>query len=257
MANNYHKPEDTSEEIFEGIYSTKLNLMKDIWEVMGYDLQKTEPHIVFKNYLAEDPITLGGSMDLGLGDLGSIDNASLNGLSLDQLMKVFSGAKRDYLGACLLVLDRFGSTVGLNDKGKLFVLAQMGHESGNFRYTHELGNGQGRQYGLPSGPYNKIYYGRGPIQITWEGNYKAISEKYFPQMGIDVDIWKNPELCETNLAVGCAASLAWFLLPGNGQRAVKYANAGDVNGLTKMINGGTNGLTDRINKTKKLLALVT
>ena len=75
-------------------------------------------------------------------------------------------------------------------------------------------------------------------------------------MGINANIWENPDLCESNLAIGCAASLAWFMIPGNGTRAVKYANEGNVNMLSRMINGGTKGLADRINKTRKLLELV-
>ena len=254
---NYHKPQDDSEIIFENIYSIKLNLMKEIWEIMGYDLQETEPKIVFNNYLAGNPISFGMSLSGGLLDLGLTDNATLEGLTLDELMKIFKGAKKEYLNACLGVLEKYGSTVGLNDRGKLFVLAQMAHESGNFQFTHELGYGKGKKYGLPSGPYGKIYYGRGPIQITWENNYKNITEKHFPKMGINnIDIWKNPELCETDYAIGAAASLAWFLIPGNGKYAVEYANEGNINKLTQMINGGFNGLQQRVEITKKILALV-
>ncbi len=255
METNFHHPQDPSEELIEEICNTKVNLIKEIWEIFGYNLQDTDAKVVFKNYLVENPINFNDGSLFDFGDFGSFENASLNGLTVDNLMTVFKGAKREYLGAALLVLEKYGDKVGLTNKGKLFVLAQMGHESGNFIYTAELGKGKGRQYGLPSGPYHKVYYGRGPIQITWENNYKIISEKYFPQMGININIWENPDLCELNLAIGCAASLAWFMIPGNGTRAVKYANEGNVNMLSKMINGGMKGLSDRINKTRKLLEL--
>ena len=45
-------------------------------------------------------------------------------------------------------------------------------------------------------------------------------------------------------------------MPGNGKRAIKCANNGDVVGLSKAINGGYNGLQDRINNTKKIFAEV-
>ena len=71
-------------------------------------------------------------------------------------------------------------------------------------------------------------------------------------MGINADIWANPDLCEQNLLIGCAASLAWFALPGNGKRAVQCANNGDVDGLSKAINGGWNGIEHRREYTKKI-----
>ena len=46
------------------------------------------------------------------------------------------------------------------------------------------------------------------------------------------------------------------MLPGNGKRAIAAANAGDVKGLTKAINGGYNGLQDRIKNTKKIFDAV-
>lgn len=36
----------------------------------------------------------------------------------------------------------------------------------------EVGRGHGKPYGLRTAPYNQIYYGRGPCQITWLANYQ-------------------------------------------------------------------------------------
>ena len=159
-------------------------------------------------------------------------------------MKIFPKANRNYIGAILMALDKYGSKVGLSDKGKLMVLGQMAEESGQFIYTHELGKGQGKKYGK--------YYGRGPIQITWNYNYKAITDIYFPKLGIDADIFNDPDLCCTNLGIGAAASLCWFLIPGNGRTAVTAANNGDVKLLTKMINGGYTHYDKRVEYTQKI-----
>ena len=75
-------------------------------------------------------------------------------------------------------------------------------------------------------------------------------------MGINANIWENPDLCEQNYLVGCAASLAWFMLQGNGKMAVKAANAGDIKNLTKAINGGYNGIEDRIKITQKIIKAI-
>lgn len=241
------------DNIIELIPKLKLDLIKEIYESIGYGLGRTNNVCNYKNYLINNPEMFGNSFGL---DSGSFENYTGGIISLDNLMKIYPRAKREYAGAALAALDKYGSTIGLSDKGKLMVLAQFAHESGNFVYTAELGKGKGRKYGLPSGPYNKIYYGRGPIQITWEENYKSITQNIFPRMGINTDIWADPDLCEQNLLIGCAASLAWFLLPGNGKKAIAAANAGDVLALTKAINGGTNGLADRQKNTEKIFAFV-
>ena len=44
----------------------------------------------------------------------------------------------------------------------------------------ELGKGEGKTYGDPTGDYHNVYYGRGPCQITWLENY-ARAEK---RMGV-------------------------------------------------------------------------
>ena len=198
------------------------------------------------------------SVDGSFGSWGNIDFGTYTNnyqggiISIDKLLQIFPKANRNYASACLEALDRYGTAVGLNDKGKLMVLAQFAVESGRFIYTAELGKGRGRKYGVPSGPYGKIYYGRGPIQITWESNYKKIAQEIFPKMGLNADIWADPDLCERNLLIGCAASLAWFMLPGNGRRAVQCANNGDVDGLSKAINGGWNGIEHRREYTQKI-----
>ena len=46
----------------------------------------------------------------------------------------------------------------------------------------EYGEGSGRPYGEPAGPYGQCYYGRGYVQLTWEENYikgeEILSSKY-------------------------------------------------------------------------------
>jgi putative chitinase len=46
----------------------------------------------------------------------------------------------------------------------------------------EYGEGSGKPYGEPAGPYGQCYYGRGYVQLTWEENYlkgeQILGEKY-------------------------------------------------------------------------------
>lgn len=260
---------DRSEIYIKELTHTVINIYKLCIEEMGYDMGDTLNPIEYHNYLVNDPITFETPFtdeDLSTGDgpsyildtESSIDFSDYKGgiISVDNLMKIYPKAKRNYAAAAVSALDKYGSKVGLNDKGKLMVLAQFAHESGNFVYTYELGFGKKHAYGRPSGPYGKVYYGRGPLQVTWESNYKTIAKSIFPKWGIDADIHKDPDLCCRNLEIGCAASLAWFMLPGNGKHAIAAANGGDVKGLTKAINGAYNGLTERIKNTQKIFNAV-
>ena len=270
---------DESEIYVKEFTNSLINLYKLCIEDMGYDMGYTNNEIEYRNYLVNNPIHFSfynntnnnssedSKQNLSIPDSTTDDipadnipneinmNASIGKLTVEKLCKIFKKGKKQYIAACLSAINKYGNVVGLTDRGKLYILAQFAHESGNFIYTAELGKGKGRKYGRPVGPYNKIYYGRGPIQITWDYNYKAITEKYFPKIGINADIYKDPDLCERNLEIGCAASLCWFMMPGNGKRAISAANAGDVRALSKAINGGYNGLQDRIQKTNQILQL--
>ena len=266
---------DESEIYVKELSHAIINLYKLCIEDMGYDMGVTNNEIEYRNYLVKDPIHFsfnGNNENDGNNyidnkiieenpnevviDPVNIDDAALGRITVDKLSRIFRGGKKEYMAACLSALSKYGTSVGLTDKGKLYVLGQFAHESGGFIYTAELGKGKNRKYGKPTGPYNKVYYGRGPIQITWDYNYKNITNIYFPKLGINADIYKDPDLCERNLEIGCAASLCWFMMAGNGKRAVAAANDGDIKKLSKAINGGYTGLQDRINKTQKILQLV-
>jgi putative chitinase len=64
-----------------------------------------------------------------------------------------------------------------------YALATAFHETAYLMVpVEEYGKGEGKEYGEPTGPYNKAYYGRGHVQLTWEQNYirgeDILSERY-------------------------------------------------------------------------------
>ncbi len=120
-------------------------------------------------------------------------------------------------------------------------LAQIGHESGELRYTEEIASGdayEGRaDLGNTQPGDGPRFKGRGLIQLTGRANYKA----YGDAIGIDL---LDADGCrrvatDPNLAVDVAC---WFW-ETRGLNAL--ADQDDVRAITRRINGGLNGLADR------------
>jgi putative chitinase len=78
------------------------------------------------------------------------------------------------------------------------------------------------------------FCGRGLIQLTGRNNYQAFADS------LEMDINDVPEYLAT--FEGAAQSACWYWETNNLNR---YADANDIKGLTKAINGGYIGLEDR------------
>lgn len=106
----------------------------------------------------------------------------------------------------------------------------------NYVYASRLGNGP------PSSGDGWRYRGRGLIQITGRFNYARTSS------GIGVDVVTEPDrLLEPREA---ARSAAWYWTEHDCGLCV---DEDDIRGLTRRINGGLNGLSDRIELTKRAI----
>ncbi|MBI6942915.1 glycoside hydrolase family 19 protein [Pseudomonas putida] len=128
-------------------------------------------------------------------------------------------------------------------------IAQVGHESGQFRYVKELGNDRylarydtGRlAQRLGNTPEadgdGQLYCGRGLIQVTGRNNYQACSRALFG----DERLLAQPQLLEQPR--WACESAAWFW-HSRGLNAL--ADRGEFNRITRHINGGLNGLEDRL-----------
>ena len=91
------------------------------------------------------------------------------------------------------------------------------------------------------------YRGRGLIQITGRANYSAYNSSSYCKG----DVLRNPDLLAEPL--GAVKSSMWFWLTHN---LNKYADKDDILKITKIINGGTNGLDKRkmyLERAKKVL----
>ncbi|RNM22496.1 glycoside hydrolase family 19 protein [Dickeya undicola] len=99
----------------------------------------------------------------------------------------------------------------------------------NIVYANRLGNGA-----TETGDGWK-YRGRGLIQLTGRDNYHICGS------AIGQDLVTNPDFISQNPSVSVAAAI-WFWKK-NGLNAL--ADQDDINGITRRINGGLNGLADR------------
>ena len=149
---------------------------------------------------------------------------------------------------------------------QLCFLAQVGHESGSLFFTEELASGaayEGRKNLGNTQPGDGIRFkGRGLIQITGRANYKAVGD------ALAVDLIKNPTLlggknvnmCSPDQLINAAMSAGWFW---NSRKLNDLADKINISKpvdtganldnfvlITKKINGGTNGLHDRLNRYK-------
>ena len=136
---------------------------------------------------------------------------------------------------------------GYTDKTeRAMFLAQMAHETGNFKYAEEIHDGSNyegsKMLGNTEPGDGKRFKGRGYIQITGRWNYGHYGKK------VGVDLIKNPELAADPKVAADVAIAYW-------EERVDRAAAkrGDVKKVTYGVNGGYNGLADREAKFKKYM----
>ena len=168
----------------------------------------------------------------------------LTDLHLSQIMPHASQQRRrDFLPHLVAAMERF--KIDNLPRAAAF-LAQLAHESGEFRWMQELwGPTPPQKRYEPDTPLARdlgntrkgdgaLYKGRGPIQITGRANYA----RYGQLLG--VDLVGKPELAAQPEHGFAIAGAYW---DKNGLNAL--ADAGDFKAVTRRINGGYNGLADR------------
>ena len=122
-------------------------------------------------------------------------------------------------------------------------LAQIGHESGSFTWAREVATGdayEGRKnLGNVQPGDGPRYKGRGLIQITGRDNYRQTTKRLLDMGGPDFE--DRPELLEDPRWAAWSAADWW-----DSRKLNDLADAGEFDAITKRINGGQNGRTDRL-----------
>ncbi|MEI7034264.1 glycoside hydrolase family 19 protein [Streptomyces pratensis] len=136
-------------------------------------------------------------------------------------------------------------------------LANVSHETGGLYYIKEVNEANyphycdtTQSYGCPAG--QAAYYGRGPIQLSWNFNYKAAGD------ALGINLLANPYLVEQNASVAWKTGL-WYWNTQNGPGTMTAHNAivngagfgetiRSINGALECNGGNPAQVQSRINK---------
>ncbi|OBV41674.1 glycoside hydrolase family 19 protein [Janthinobacterium psychrotolerans] len=181
-------------------------------------------------------------------------------MTLDQLIKIMPNA-RSKAGIFLPALNAAMAEFGINTPARqASFLAQLAHESGQLVYVRELWGPTPSQLryerdfvaawppkvrtdrnqlpfdlGNAQAGDGSRFRGRGLIQVTGRSNYAACGK------ALGLDLLAQPALLEQT--VNACRSAGWFW-QSRGLNAL--ADAGDQVVVTRRVNGGTNGLAERL-----------
>lgn len=149
----------------------------------------------------------------------------------------------DLAGEIARTLDSAAQAAQINTRLRVAAfVSQLAHESAGFQYLEEIWGptaAQRRYEGradlgnVQTGDGYR-YRGRGWIQLTGRANYRT----YGQRLGLDLE--HRPGLAAQPDIAARVAAAYWTARNLN-----RLADAGDVEGVTRGINGGVNGLEDR------------
>ena len=160
-------------------------------------------------------------------------------LSVKQLLAIMPLAGRRaglFLAPLNVAMAQFGIDTPLRQAS---FLAQVAHESGQLLWLRELASGaayEGRSdLGNVVAGDGVRFKGRGLLQITGRANYAACG------VALRLDLLAAPQLLEQPGAA--CRSAGWFW---QSRGLNRLADAGDQERITRRINGGINGLAERL-----------
>lgn len=193
--------------------------------------------------------------------MGSV---KMNLAMIEKIVGRMSQKQKRNAASLIDAMNAYGGRKGMLQPHRLAqFLAQILHESAAFNYDREIWGptpAQKRYEGrrdlgnVKPGDGSK-FRGRGPIQITGRANTREFRDwcrKFMADTGIEVpDFEKTPELMNTDPWEGLGPIWYWDTRGLN-----RYADQGDIEMVTKRINGGLNGYQDRLDWYSKVALVI-
>ncbi|MFF0816645.1 C39 family peptidase [Rhodococcus sp. NPDC003318] len=141
--------------------------------------------------------------------------------------------------------------------------AQIGHESAGLRYMEEIASGDAYDTRTDLGNTaavdgdGRLYKGSGPIQLTGRANFRAFSQWCHEKGWVDSPTYfeDNPALVRTDPHWGFLAA-TWYWTVARPQLNA-LSDARNLEGATRAINGGLNGIADRSTRYQRCLDMGT
>jgi predicted chitinase len=137
-------------------------------------------------------------------------------------------------------------------------LAQIGEESGGLKWMEDIASGseyEGRGDLGNTQPGDGVRFkGRGPIQITGRSNYSRLSQWAFGLNLVPSPTFFVDQPAQLSSDQYGFLGAVWYWTVARPQ-INSLCDAGDIVGVTKAINGGTNGLQDRTNRWNHCLSM--
>jgi putative chitinase len=164
-------------------------------------------------------------------------------ISTTQLRAIMPSLSEDKAALWISPLNDAMTAFGIDQNAArtAMFLGQVAEESGELKYTRELASGAAyelrKDLGNTEPGDGYKYRGRGLLQITGRKNYSDCSLALYG----DDRLIEEPELLEQ--PVGAAQSAGWFW---QAHGLSLLADAGRFEAVTRVINGGTNGMDVRL-----------
>ncbi len=183
------------------------------------------------------------------------------GLSAESLSQAMGGAvSLDRYRQLLPALAQSMRDCGATDQVSAAMwLAQVGHESDGLYAMEEYASGaayEGRaDLGNTVAGDGVRFKGRGPIQVTGRANYTALS-RWAHGRGLvptaDFFVRDPAQLASDRYGF---VGVTWYWTQARGNQIRDAARRGDLEAVTRLINGGLNGIDDRRTRYNRALGL--
>jgi putative chitinase len=204
----------------DGIYGKKT---KEAWKAFKHDRFLNEPSLIgqssVKTLLEAVPLVL---------------------VSLEKFNQCFKRSTKKDRDNYFIPINQALREFQINTSRRIACFfAQIAHESGNLRYSEEIASGEAYEGRKDLGNIRpgdgKRFKGRGLIQLTGRANYYSYGK------ALNLNLIEYPELAKSAYVSARIAGLYW---QSNGLN--ELADKMDFTKITRRINGGTNGLKDRL-----------
>lgn len=144
-------------------------------------------------------------------------------------------------------------------------LANINHESGGLVYVEEINQAnwplycdRSQPYGCPAG--QSAYHGRGPIQLSWNFNYKAAGD------ALGIDLLNNPDRVKNEASIAYQTAV-WYWMTQRGPGTMTAHDAmvngrgfgetiRSINGSLECNGGNPAQVQSRINAYNKFTAIL-